>query len=112
MSLATLFITPSTEEEFGLWSFSHAAHHRDICRRVFETRGTRLDEYVLDPFDPADVGNWAATHQVMHQQFCQALGLDGFDLSEVDWSDEARVTEWITANGNEHYRAGALLGLG
>lgn len=110
--LATLFTIPHTPEEFAIWSFTHAAHHRDLIRLIFQTRAKRLDEYVLDPFDPQNMGNWPATHAQMHQQMDKELGIDGFDLFEIDWQDADRTQEWITQNGSEHYRAGAILGLG
>lgn len=112
MALATLFIIPQTPDELQQWSFAHMASHRDICRVVFQTLSTRLDEYVLDPFDPLDPGNWVDRHQIMHQQMNAALGLDGFDLSELDWQDAERLQDWVVKNGNEHYRASSILRLG
>lgn len=111
MSIATLYIIPRTPEEFNVWSFAHAAHHRDILRRIYEVYGSRLDEYVLDPFDPLDPGNWTALHQVMHQQMDAILGIAGYDLTELDWTDEAGLRAWMSHQGNEHYQAGTILGV-
>lgn len=110
--LATLNSLPATPEEFATWSFSHSSHHRDIIRVIYQTTSQRLDEYVLDPFNIDDMGNWPYLHQVMHQQFNAVLGLAGFDLSEVDWRDDDLIRSWINQHANEHYRAGAILGLG
>lgn len=110
--LATLFIIPQTPEEFSIWSFTHAAHHRDINRVIFQRGGGRLDEYVLDPFNPQDMGNWPYLHQTMHDQMNAALGLAGYDLTEIDWEDRDRTVDWVIHNGNLHYQAGAILGLG
>lgn len=110
--LATLYITPHTSEEFAIWSFAHAAHHRDIIRLIFQTRAKRLDEFVLDPFDPARMGNWPATHAQMHQQMDTVLGIAQNDLLEIDWRDDERTADWLTLHGNEHYQAGAILKLG
>lgn len=110
--IATLYGMPHTEEDFSAWSFAHAAHHRDICRVVFRDSQVRLDEYVLDPFDPDDMGNWPYLHQVMHQQMDTALGIAGYDLSEIDWQDHDRIRSWLQQHGSEHYRVGAILGLG
>lgn len=112
MSLATIFQLPRDQEELRTWSFSHTAHHRDINRRVFEIQGVRLDEYVLDPYDVTNPGNWVALHQVMHQQMDKALNIRGYDLSQLDWTDDDGVISWFVSHSNEHYQAGAILGLG
>lgn len=110
--LATLATWPKTPSEFATWSFAHMAHHRDIGRVLLQQYDIRVDEYALDPFDPQNMGNWPYLHQVMHQQMDKALGIDGFDLSEIDWEDEDRMMSWLAQNCNEHYQAGAILGLG
>jgi len=110
--LATLFRIPQTPEEFSLWSFAHAAHHRDIIRLIFQTQSKRLDEYVLDPLNPVDMGNWPYLHQTMHQQMDTVLGIKGFDLSTIDWQDADLMSGWFNQHANEHYQAGAILKLG
>lgn len=110
--LATISMIPGDVEEFNLWSFAHMSHHRDIIRLIYQTNGTRLDEYVIDPFDPLDMGNWPYLHQTMHQQFDAVLGIAGYDLQGIDWEDEGVVRDWFAKHSNEHYRAGAMLGLG
>lgn len=112
MTIATLYQPPMTEQEFSVWSAAHQSMHRDIARVVFEQAGTRLDEFVLDPFDPADMAAWLETHQIMHQQMDAALGISGFDLSEVEWRDRSQLTLWLRLHGDEHVRVGAILNLG
>ena len=112
MSLASIFQIPQTPDDLSVWSFSHAAHHRDIVRVIFQTRAKRLDEYVLDPFDPVNPQNWPALHQTMHDQMNHTLGIGGFDLTGIDWSEPKRMAAWVQAHSNEHYRVSQILNLG
>ena len=112
MSVPTLYQNPHTPEEMAVWSFAHQAHHRDIARLVFEVYGTRLDEFVLDPFDPRDEEGWLITHQIMHGQMDEVLGISGYVLSSVDWNDPDQLKMWLTHHGSEHFQAGTILNIG
>ena len=112
MPVPTLFQTPRTPEEMAVWSFAHQAHHRDIARIIFESQGIRLDEFVLDPFDPKEEEGWLTTHQIMHQQMDEVLGISGYVLSSVDWNDPDQLKMWLSKHGNEHFQAGTILNIG
>lgn len=114
MALASLQEIPKSALEFAEWSFAHAAHHRDIIRVIYrDYGGARLDEYVLDPFDPrGSTEVWAENHAAMHNAMDAVLGIAGYNLSEVDWTDERSLGDWLSAHFNEHYQAGQILGLG
>lgn len=109
MTVANIYQNPRTPEDFATWSFAHAAHHRDIVRVIFELTGTRLDEFVLDPFDPADEEGWLLSHQIAHQQMDDILGIPGAVLSNVEWNDPEQLASWLSRHGNEHYIAGQIL---
>lgn len=111
-AIASLYNVPSTEDEFHSWSFAHAAHHRDILRRLRALGVTNLDEFVLDPFNIDDAGVWTYQHQVMHQQMDGPLGIAGFDLIDIDFKDSNQFSGWVWLNGQEHYQAANLLGIG
>lgn len=112
MPIAGLAVVPKTSEELALWSFEHQAHHRDIIRVLYQRFTVVLDEFILDPFNPNELDSWIYQHQFMHQQMDAVLGIAGFDLSELDWSDPVVLGNWINANQSEHYQAGQILGLG
>lgn len=111
MSLTTIFSVPRNDEDLASWAFSHMAHHRDINRVVQEQFATRIDEFALDPFDPENMDGWLALHQQMHNQQNAAMGISGYNLSEVDWQDENSRSEWIWQNADEHFRANQILGI-
>ena len=86
-AVAALYNVPSTLGELDTWSFAHAAHHHDIVRTIYQKSGKRLDEYVLDPFDPVNPHNWLYQHQLMHNQMDAILLISGFDLLDVDMTN-------------------------
>jgi len=110
--LANLYNVPSTDEERAQWSFAHMAHHRDINAQIYNLIKVALPEYILDPVNPNDVGQWEYQHQIMHDTQNQILGITGQDLTGIDWKDPRLLAGWIFLNSNEHYQAAAILGIG
>lgn len=111
-AVADLYNVPSTDAERAAWAFAHMAHHRDINRRIYELVAISLPEYVLDPVDPDDVGQWEYQHQLMHDNQNQILGISGFDLSEVSWKDQNLLAGWIFLHSQEHLQAADILEIG
>ncbi len=113
MGLAALYNVPTVTHELDSWTFFHMVHHRDVNERIFLLANIRIDEYVLDPVDPLNNGNWEVQHQAMHQAVNSVLGLgSGFDLSEVDFKDPTKLSGWIFQNGIEHRQWSDILGVG
>lgn len=112
MGVASIYQHPHTADEMAVWSFAHQAHHRDIARVIFELAAIRLDEFVLDPFDPKEEEGWLTTHQIMHDQMNEVLGISGSALSAVDWSNPDQLQAWLSKHGNEHFQAGTILNIG
>ena len=110
--LANLYNVPSTDEQRAQWSFSHMAHHRDINARIYLLVKIALPEYILDPVNPDDVGDWEYQHQLMHDNQNQILGISGQDLTGIDWKDQNLLTGWLFLNASEHYQASAILEIG
>ena len=103
---------PGTPEELMVWAATHASHHRDIIRSIYNRAGIALDEYILDPIDPDNTTVWEDQHQVMHSQMDAVLGIGGYDLSEVNFKNPTLLNGWITLNANEHYIASNALEIG
>lgn len=110
--LADLYNVPTTDEERAQWSFAHMAHHRDINARIYSLIKVALPEYILDPVNPDDTGQWEYQHQLMHDTQNELLGISGQDLTGVDWKDERLLAGWIWLNASEHYQAAATLEIG
>ena len=113
MSVAALLNIPVTDDEFNMWSFAHAAHHRDCIRATMLQMGVELQEYVLDPIDRVNgFGTWIYNHQAMHNVQNAALNVAGFDLTDINWQDQGELASWIQDNENEHYQWATILGVG
>ena len=110
--LANLYNVPGNDEERAQWSFSHMAHHRDINAKIYLLLKVALPEYILDPINPNDVGQWEDQHQLMHDAQNQIMGIQGQDLTGIDWNDPNVTAAWIFLNGNEHFQASEILEIG
>lgn len=109
MALASLFNVPSTDTERAQWAFAHMAHHRDINRRLYELTLVALPEFILDPINIDDTGSWEYQHQQMHNDENQLLGIDGFDLTGLDWKNQNELAGWVYLNAQEHRQASDIL---
>lgn len=110
--LANLYNVPTTDEERAQWSFSHMAHHRDIAQQIYNLLKIALPEYILDPINLDDTGTWEDQHQLMHDTQNQLLGIEGQDLTGVDWKDPNLTAAWIFLNASEHFQASEILEIG
>ena len=110
--LADLYNVPNTDEERAEWAFAHMAHHRDINAKIYLLVKIALPEYSLDPIDPNDTGTWEYQHQQMHDAQNEVLGIDGQDLTGINWKDQNLLSGWIFLNSNEHYQASNILEVG
>ena len=113
MPLAQISQTPLTPDDWKAWGFAHMANHRDICRVVNTQQSSNvLTEYPLYPINLDDLGIWLYNHQTMHTQMDKALGIAGYNLLELDWTDPDQLQQWISFNVDEHIRACSQLGIG
>lgn len=104
MAIAGIFNVPGTPEEFAQWGFDNAAHHVDINRVIFQITGTNIASFVLDPLPLNDMGAWLYQHQQMHTTTNGILGVQGFDLTDVDFNDKGQLAGWIQMHANEHFQ--------
>jgi hypothetical protein len=119
-SLALLWNLPTSPAEFAEWTFNHQAAHQDINRFVglkFAPNGSpgtglTLPSYVLDPLNPDDpnmVLTWAYQHSIMHYNQDLILGIQGYDLTELDWRDTDIMQQWLAQHASEHQQAAQIL---
>ena len=107
--LANLYNVPTSDSERAQWSFSHMAHHRDINAKIYLLLKIALPEYILDPVNLDDTGTWEDQHQLMHDTQNQLLGINGQDLTGIDWKNQNLLAAWIFLNASEHFQASEIL---
>ena len=113
MSLPYLYSQPQNEDDWASWAFNHAANHYDWIESLQVVKKvTGLQQFVLSPIDPNDLGMWLYQHQVAHDQANRALGMTGYNLLELDLKDPDQFAMWLRLNATEHTRISAALGVG
>jgi hypothetical protein len=114
MALANLLNLPRDRALIGVFSFSNQDSHRKIAAAVFaQMKGMIIPQYVLDPI-PLYAGGlltWGLNHQATHNVQNEILGIQGEDLTSLDFQDEAQLSSWILQHFNEHYLAESKLGV-
>jgi hypothetical protein len=111
MPLAALYNVPNSPESLSQWSFANADHHRNILTAIYDTYGTTLPEYVLDPINPSTMSLWLQQHGTMHLNQNEILGIASNELFEVDWNDPEELGTWLELHASEHLRAAQILGV-
>lgn len=111
MSLPYLYKRPETPDESRAWAWNHQAIHIDVNSAVFSQKSQQIPTYQLSPIDPQNMGMWLYEHQVMHNLTNAALGINGFDLLGLDFSDPESFPQWLQLHGDEHQRWNQLLGV-
>jgi hypothetical protein len=111
VSLVNLFNLPKTQDEWNIWSFSNADHHRQIIAAIGVQKSVRLNEFILDPIPFHDLAGWVYNHQSMHNDMDGVLSIAGFDLTGLDPQNEGQVAAWIRLHAIEHQSAALSLGI-
>lgn len=111
MPLADLIVPPSRPDLLNLFSFANQDQHRLINAAIFQKNGMTLAEYVLDPIAGREFEEWLDLHQQMHNNQNAVLGIQGYNLSDVNWKDVSQLEEWTAMHYQEHNAAALILGI-
>ena len=100
-----LYNTPHDEGSLFEWASIHQKDHFAIAAEIQrKLSGTTV---ILMPIDPiplqADMLTWAMNHQLMHSEMDDAVGVAGFDLTAVNFSQRQELEIWIQLHAAEHY---------
>jgi hypothetical protein len=113
VSLPYLYSQPESQDDWQSWAFQHAANHYDWIPAIQTKKNvTGLQQFILSPIDPQEMGFWLYNHQIAHDQANQALGTQGYNLLGLDIRDPDQFAMWIRLNAAEHQRISGLLGIG
>ena len=111
MPLANLLNIPGDPQSLSYFSFSNADEHRQIRFALNRQKNIQVDDVLLDPIPQNDPSTWARIHQQVHTVFEQILGIQGNDLTDVDFNKPDQVASWIRLHFDSHRQASQILGL-
>lgn len=112
MALASIFNLQWNEPaNRARFSFNNWMEHQKIQEEIFRKHGIDLPLFPIDPIPNYDLLSWAFRHQSMHSAANVILGLQGFDLTGVDFRKPEEVTVWTENHAREHMAINQALGI-
>ena len=109
MALAQIQNTPQTEQDKGVFDFSHQDIHMRLIDYLQSLDPAVLDQWVLDPFDVASEVN-VYQHQNMHNQLDNLLGTPNYDMTTLNWADQGSRSDWVNNNYQSHLGYSQIVG--
>ena len=103
--LPILYNVPGAENEWNVWSLSHAASHAKIIQAIKTQKGESLSQYQLDPIPFNALDTFLNNNQQAHNDMLNALGISGADLQQVDVKDKNQLRAWVFIHAKEHANA-------
>lgn len=109
MPVAALKNVPSTPDQLGYFAFVHMDHHLRMNDKARSAFGVALPSFDLSTLDTDRMEGWIDEHQQMHQNLDQLLGLEGYNLLDVDWKDPNQLAGWVYLNFQSHFNEATVL---
>lgn len=109
--LSALLNTPSTDQQWQIWSWHHRLSHDEIRQALFK-RGVSVVDYAIEPINPSDPSGFLQRNSQLHLEMNNALSLGSQDLQDVNLGNEDQKVSWIMVHWREHQDAEVTLGIG
>lgn len=111
--LSSIFNPPVDHYSLSIFAFANADLHTRTIEQIFtaSSGSIRLQNYLLDPLDPNALENWLSAHQQAHNDLNRHFGLEGNDLTDVDFKDPERLMNFVFLHGHEHRQFSSLTGV-
>lgn len=98
-------------ESLGEFMFENALQHTLIATALID-QDYVIPRYPIMDADPDNLDDWLQIHQVEHQAFSAATGLDNpFNLLDLDFNNEEQFYDWLSTHLLIHEQLVANLGL-
>lgn len=103
MALGPLY-NISTDADFSAFAFANADHHTLVTQAINQNlpASQALTFYILDPIPDFDLQNWLRRHQQSHNDINSALGIQGTDLTDVNFKKQDEREAWAELHASEH----------
>ena len=110
--LVQLINIPSSEEEWGIWSYHHRLSHDAISQAIRQQKGLDLTDYIIDPVPTTAFPDWLDRNQQLHIEMDAAIGAQSVDLQDVNPKDANEMAAWVYIHFLEHQTAERVLKIG
>lgn len=111
MGLANLFRPAPGADGWQEFWFNNWIDHQDIQQAIQKQLSVNQDIYIINPWLDADAAAILQRHQQFHNDMDGALGINGEDLSSIDFKNERAIEEWVFAHYQDHLAAHQILGI-
>ena len=109
--LASILTVPPTESGWQEWTWAHYQHHRAIIDAATQTYKGTLILYQIFPFNKDAPDDWLLQHQQMHSDMNSLYGINGSDLSSLDFQKKSDVDAWLYLQWQEHEQVSKASGV-
>ena len=109
--MANVYNVPTDDRQLEKWATLHMILHRGQILAAKRQFNVILPEFVLDPIDLREDSGWFQQHQLMHDNLDRVLGVQQFNLTDVDWKSEVSRIGWIQAHAQLHQTEATQLGV-
>jgi hypothetical protein len=111
MSLPNIITPPPGPNGWSEFWWNNWIDHQDIQQAIQVQEKLDLEVYVIWPWQDSDTNGLLQSHQEFHDDMNAALGLNGQDLSSINFNDAEAVSAWIWEHYIEHQAAHMALGI-
>jgi len=109
------FVFPGDRIGFGWWLDSHALEHKQFVAIGFQSAPVVfVPDYDLLSWDwdnKVAQEDWHSVHEATHEALRQRTGVEGLDLSVVDFDDPEYFLLWMDNHAFEHAQIRQALGI-
>ena len=111
MGLPNIFYPPPGDDGWKEFWFFHFQDHLEIMQKIQKFKNVKLTEYPIAPWMNEGKDVILELHQQYHNDLNEQLGLNGNDLSSLNFEKQGEVRSWVYLNYEEHYNARRKLGI-
>ena len=111
MGLANLFRPAPGDDGWQEFWFNNWIDHQDIQQAIQAQLSVNQEIYIINPWLDSDAAAILQRHQQFHNDMDGALGINGEDLSSIDFKNQRAIEEWVFQHYQDHLAAHQILGI-
>ena len=111
MGLANLFRPAPGDDGWQEFWFNNWIDHQDIQQAIQAQLSVNQEIYIINPWLDSDASAILQRHQQFHNDMDGALGINGEDLSSIDFKNQRAIEEWVFQHYQDHLAAHQILGI-